>query len=50
MGENGRRAVVEKYNWGVEEKKLIKLYQDLLEETGREPKQKSIQTICEAIL
>lgn len=31
MGENGRRAVVEKYNWGVEEKKLIKLYQDLLE-------------------
>ena len=29
MGENGRRAVAEKYNWGVEEKKLLKLYADL---------------------
>lgn len=30
MGENGRRAVLEKYNWGVEEKKLLKLYEELL--------------------
>ena len=30
MGESGRRAVEQKYNWGVEEKKLYKLYEDLL--------------------
>ena len=30
MGENGRRAVVERYNWAQEEKKLLQLYQDLL--------------------
>ena len=29
MGENGRRAVLEKYNWANEEKKLIKLYNTL---------------------
>ena len=27
MGENGRKAVIEKYNWHTEEKKLIKLYE-----------------------
>ena len=26
MGRNGRKAVMEKYNWSVEEKKLIALY------------------------
>jgi glycosyltransferase involved in cell wall biosynthesis len=26
MGENGRRAVIEKYNWGRMEEKLLKLY------------------------
>lgn len=30
MGSNGQRAVVEKYNWGEEEKKLLALYTDLL--------------------
>ena len=30
MGINGRQAVINKYNWGVEEKKLFKLYQGLL--------------------
>lgn len=30
MGENGRRAVHERYNWGIEERKLIGLYRDLL--------------------
>ena len=30
MGENGRIAVNEKYNWAIEEKKLFKLYDDLL--------------------
>ncbi len=30
MGENGRKAVKEEFNWGVEEKKLLKLYEDLL--------------------
>jgi len=26
MGENGRRAVEEKYNWQIEEKKLLAFY------------------------
>ena len=26
MGENGRRAVQEEFNWGVEEQKLLALY------------------------
>lgn len=30
MGENGKKAVIEKYNWNKEEEKLIKLYKDLL--------------------
>lgn len=29
MGLNGRRAILEKYNWGIEEKKLLKLYEEL---------------------
>lgn len=30
QGDNGRRAVVEKYNWAAEEKKLLALYEQLL--------------------
>ena len=30
MGENGRRAVKEEFNWGVEEQKLFALYEDIL--------------------
>jgi len=30
MGENGRKAVVVKYNWETESKKLIDVYEDLL--------------------
>lgn len=30
MGENGRRAVKENFNWGVEEKKLLALYEEIL--------------------
>lgn len=30
MGRNGQRAVYYKYNWGIEEKKLFKLYNELL--------------------
>lgn len=30
MGENGRRAVLDRYNWAVEEKKLFQLYEDLV--------------------
>lgn len=30
MGENGRRAIMEKFNWSVEEAKLIRLYHKLL--------------------
>lgn len=29
MGENGRKAVEEKYNWGAEEKKLLGLYEEI---------------------
>jgi len=31
MGENGRKAVLEKYNWCNEEKKLLKIYEELQE-------------------
>lgn len=31
MGENGRRQVLERYNWGKEKKKLQKLYNTILE-------------------
>jgi glycosyltransferase involved in cell wall biosynthesis len=30
MGQNGRKAVLEKYNWENEEQKLIELYENLL--------------------
>lgn len=30
MGRNGQRAVQEKYNWGIEEVKLLKFYSDLV--------------------
>lgn len=29
MGQNGKKAVLEKYNWQVEEKKLFKVYEEL---------------------
>ena len=32
MGENGRKAVLEKYNWEHEEKKLLRIYEELLDE------------------
>ncbi len=31
MGENGQRHVKEKYNWSIEEEKLISLYKSLAE-------------------
>lgn len=30
MGENGRRAIKEEFNWSIEEKKLLELYDDIL--------------------
>lgn len=30
MGKNGQKAVFEKYNWGVEEKKLFEVYEELI--------------------
>ncbi len=32
MGENGRRAVREKFNWSIEEKKLIQFYEEVLKD------------------
>jgi glycosyltransferase involved in cell wall biosynthesis len=29
LGDNGRKAFVEKYNWGIMEQKLYKAYEDL---------------------
>ena len=34
MGENGKHAVHERYNWHIEEKKLIDLYNGLVKEGG----------------
>jgi glycosyltransferase involved in cell wall biosynthesis len=31
MGENGYKAIINKYNWSIEEKKLLTLYKDLLQ-------------------
>ena len=31
MGKNGRRAVEERYNWGIEEKKLLGFYKKVLQ-------------------
>jgi glycosyltransferase involved in cell wall biosynthesis len=30
MGENGRRAVLEKYNWEKESEKLLAIYEKML--------------------
>ena len=30
MGEEGRKAIVEKYNWSIEAQKLVSLYEELL--------------------
>lgn len=34
MGRNGQKAVADQYNWSIEEKKLISLYQELLGAQG----------------
>ena len=35
MGENGRRAIQLKYNWTVEERILLRLYEKFVEESGK---------------
>ncbi len=32
MGQNGRKAVLQRYNWGIEEKKLYNLYEELVKQ------------------
>ncbi len=34
MGENGRRAIKEEFNWSIEEKKLFVLYEDIVKNGG----------------
>ena len=34
MGENGRRAVLERYNWERESRKLVRIYETILQEKG----------------
>jgi len=29
MGENGRRAILEKYNWEIESMKLLQIYEEI---------------------
>lgn len=36
MGENGRRAVKEKYNWETESTKLLELYDNILNPNDRD--------------
>ncbi|UCG57499.1 MAG: glycosyltransferase family 4 protein [Phycisphaerales bacterium] len=36
MGENGREAVLRRYNWGNESKKLLRIYRELLDGTAGE--------------
>ena len=36
MGKNGRRAIEEEFNWKVEEKKLLALYEDILKDREKE--------------
>ena len=35
MGENGRRAIKEKFNWSIEEKKLYNLYEMVMEDNNK---------------
>ncbi len=35
MGQNGKKAVLERYNWGAEEKRLFEAYQNLIAERVR---------------
>jgi len=30
MGRNGKKAVIARYNWGIEEQKLLKIYEELI--------------------
>jgi len=30
MGQNGKNTIIQRYNWGIEEQKLFKVYEDLL--------------------
>ena len=32
MGENGKKAFLEKYNWSIEEEKLVRFYTKILNE------------------
>lgn len=36
MGYKGRKAVEEEYNWGTQEVKLIKMYEDIIKQRGRD--------------
>ena len=36
MGESGKKAVLEKYNWDKEEKKLYNIYNDLLNKSVKQ--------------
>jgi glycosyltransferase involved in cell wall biosynthesis len=34
MGKNGKKSVIEKYNWTIEEEKLLNIYKELLDENS----------------
>lgn len=43
MGDNGRKAVLEKYNWEAEGKKLLRIYQELFD-SGRLSSSRPLET------
>ena len=49
MGENGRRAIKEEFNWAEEEKKLLALYEDILK-NWEEEKLWTMLSSAEAVL
>jgi glycosyltransferase involved in cell wall biosynthesis len=36
MGENGRRSIVDSFNWSIEEKKLLEFYMHIVDERSKE--------------
>jgi glycosyltransferase involved in cell wall biosynthesis len=39
MGRNGQRAVRERYNWSIEERKLLDFYREMINGTSADPRQ-----------
>jgi glycosyltransferase involved in cell wall biosynthesis len=49
LGANGRKAVLERYNWERESEKLVGMYQELARETGSSSKRGASRDCCDSI-